>query len=209
MGELLCQGLEEQKHNVTLARDGSEGFHAAASTPFDAIVLDVMLRGMDGFEVARRLRAEGNTTPILLLTARDSDADVIRGLDAGADDYLTKPFSFNVLLARLRALSRRSARPPVRTLEAGDLTLDAPSVKALHWALPKIWAKAPMPPAFEIRHEGKCGRCGRALTVPESVDTGFGPECSSALGIDWQKHPAPVSEAPKGGLFDEAFEEAR
>ena len=97
----------------------------------------------------------------------------------------------------------------VRLTKNSKMGLAAPSVKALHWALPKLWAKAPMPPSFQIRHEGKCGRCGRALTVPESVDTGFGPECSSVLGIDWQKAQAPVSDAPRGDLFAVAFEEAR
>lgn len=95
----------------------------------------------------------------------------------------------------------------VRLTRNSKVGLDAPSVKALHWALPKIWAKAPMPPAFQIRHEGKCGRCGRALTVPESIDTGFGPECAGHLGLDWQKTPQPTT-APNGALFDVAFEEA-
>jgi DNA-binding response OmpR family regulator len=127
MGELLRQGLEESNHSVALVPDGLEGLHAARISNFDAVILDVMLPGMDGIEVARRLREGGIDTPILMLTARDSGADVVRGLDAGADDYLTKPFSFKVLLARLRAISRRAARPPVPVLEIDDLTLDPAS----------------------------------------------------------------------------------
>jgi DNA-binding response OmpR family regulator len=124
MGEVLRQGLEEANHRVTLARDGNEGLEAARTASFDAVILDVMIPGPDGIEVARRLRADGVQVPILMLTARDSAADIVRGLDAGADDYLTKPFSFKVLLARLRAISRRAARPPVPLLELDDLTLD-------------------------------------------------------------------------------------
>ncbi len=119
MGELLRQGLEEQNHAVTLARDGIEGLHAAKTSNFDAIVLD-----MDGIEVARRLRAAGQKVPIIMLTARDAASDIVKGLDAGADDYLTKPFAFNVLLARLRAISRRAARPAMPTLQIDDLVLD-------------------------------------------------------------------------------------
>src|SRR5690349_20764848 len=104
MGEMLRKGLEEENHTVTWARDGAEGMHAAESGNFDAIVTDIMMPGLDGVELVRRLRGAGRQTPVLMLTARDSASDVIRGLDAGADDYLTKPFAFGVLLARLRAL---------------------------------------------------------------------------------------------------------
>jgi DNA-binding response OmpR family regulator len=124
MGRLLRQGLEEANHTVTLTRDGLDGAHAGETYPVDAIVLDVMLPGLSGFEVARRLRRAGRQVPIIMLTARDAPADVVHGLDAGADDYLTKPFAFNVLLARLRALSRRAAQAPSATLSVGDLTLD-------------------------------------------------------------------------------------
>jgi two-component system response regulator MprA len=127
MGELLRRGLEEQNHAVVLARDGAEGLDAAQTSNFDAMVLDVMMPGIDGVEVARRLRAAGNQTPIIMLTARDAVNDIVRGLDAGADDYLTKPFFFKVLLARLRAISRRSAQPPVSVLEVHDLRLDPAS----------------------------------------------------------------------------------
>ena len=124
MREALRQGLEEENHTVTLARDGLEGFHAAETINFDAVVVDVMMPGMDGVELVRRLRAAGRQTPVLMLTARDAASDVVHGLDAGADDYLTKPFSFRVLLARLRAISRRSAQPPKSKLQVDDLLLD-------------------------------------------------------------------------------------
>jgi DNA-binding response OmpR family regulator len=124
MGELLRKGLEEQNHKVALARDGLEAYSAALSCEFDALVLDVMMPGLDGVEVTKRLRASKNAVPILLLTARDAAADVVKGLDAGADDYLVKPFAFSVLLARLRAMSRRRDIPPVGVLKLHDLELD-------------------------------------------------------------------------------------
>ncbi len=127
MGELIRQGLEEANHTVTLARDGLQALSAAKGGMFDAIVLDVMMPGPNGFEVARRLRAERNQVPILMLTARDSAADIVKGLDAGADDYLVKPFAFNVLVARLRAISRRAAQPPIALLQVDDLVLDPAS----------------------------------------------------------------------------------
>src|SRR5580698_11589851 len=124
MAELLKRGLTEEGHNVVVARDGAAGFEMARAAQFDVIVLDMMLPQMDGLTVARRLRAARNQTPILVLTARDAAADVIGGLDAGADDYLTKPFSLEILLARLRAVSRRGAIAQPVCLTAGDVTLD-------------------------------------------------------------------------------------
>ena len=124
MGELLRQGLEEANHTVTLARDGLDGIAAAETCAVDAIVLDVMLPGLSGIDVAQRLRSAGRQVPILMLTARDAPADIVKGLDAGADDYLTKPFPLKVLLARLRALSRRAPRPPQEELRVADLTLN-------------------------------------------------------------------------------------
>ena len=124
MGEALRQGLEEDNHTVTLVRDGLEGLDVAETCSIDVIVLDVMLPGLNGIEIARRLRSAGRQVPILMLTARDAPADIVKGLDAGADDYLTKPFALNVLLARLRALARRAERPALQTLSVGDLTLD-------------------------------------------------------------------------------------
>lgn len=125
MAGLLRKGLEEENHVVSSSADGRAGLDLAQSYQFDVIVLDWMLPGMDGAEVARRLRKRGNATPILMLTARDAVPDIVKGLDAGADDYLTKPFSFAEFLARLRALGRRpSANAPAARLEIADLILD-------------------------------------------------------------------------------------
>jgi DNA-binding response OmpR family regulator len=124
MAELLRQGLTEEGHSVTVATDGRHGLELAGAAEFDLIMLDVMLPGMDGFEIARSLRAERNQTPILMLTARDATGDVVQGLNLGADDYLTKPFSFEVLLARVRALGRRGPIPQPVLLTAPGLTLN-------------------------------------------------------------------------------------
>lgn len=127
MADLLERTLDEEGHQVVVARDGREGFEVARCSRFDVIVLDVMLPGMDGTAVARKLRESGNQTPVLMLTARDAPHDVVHGLDCGADDYLTKPFSIDILLARLRAVSRRGAIPRPMCLEVGDLKLDPAS----------------------------------------------------------------------------------
>ncbi len=124
MAELLRRGLTEEGHQVVLARDGAEGFDIARSSSFDVIVLDVMLPRMDGVTIVRKLREAKNQTPVLMLTARDAASDVVLGLDCGADDYLTKPFAFDVFLARLRAVSRRGAIPRPVCLEVADVKLD-------------------------------------------------------------------------------------
>ena len=108
LADYVSRTLEEEGNTVSTCFDGPAGLRAAQSSPFDVIVLDVMLPSLDGLEVTRRLRAGAIGTPILLLTGRDAPQDIVRGLDAGADDYLTKPFSFEVLLARLRARTRPS-----------------------------------------------------------------------------------------------------
>ena len=120
----LKKGMEEQGHAVAVASEGVEGLEAAKRGEFDVLVLDVMLPGLDGFSIVRRLRAAKNATPILLLTARDAAEDIVKGLDAGADDYLTKPFSFKILLARLRALARRKSVEPSTKLQISDLVID-------------------------------------------------------------------------------------
>jgi DNA-binding response OmpR family regulator len=125
MAGLLQKGLHEENHVASVAHDGRAGLDLAADYQFDVIVLDWMLPGIDGLEVSRRLRKDGNTTPILMLTARDAVTDIVKGLDAGTDDFLTKPFSFAEFLARIRALGRRSkGSAHLKKLEAGDLTLD-------------------------------------------------------------------------------------
>ena len=128
--ELLRSGLSEEGHSVLTANNGTDALEVARSGAFDAILLDVMLPGIDGFEIARRLRADGDETPILMLTARDAEQDIIRGLDYGADDYLTKPFSFSELLARLRAVTRRNGGHRSATLSCEDLVLDASTHEA-------------------------------------------------------------------------------
>lgn len=124
MAALIRRGLEEDGKAADIASVGEEALAMAGATEYDAIILDVMLPGIDGFEVCRRLRASGVWAPVLMLTARDAVEDRIAGLDTGADDYLTKPFSFAELLARLRALVRRSPVEKPAILEAGTLRLD-------------------------------------------------------------------------------------
>jgi two-component system response regulator MprA len=122
MAEVMRQGLTEEGHAVDAAFTGPDGLALADHGGYDAIVLDVMLPGFDGLELARRLRQNRDRTPILMLTARDATADVVAGLDAGADDYLTKPFSIDVLLARIRARTRPAAQG--QRLRFADLVLD-------------------------------------------------------------------------------------
>ncbi len=125
--ELLRKGLSEEGHSVISSKEGKDALQIAQSSDFDALVLDVMLPGIDGFEIAKRLRTSGNNTPIIMLTARDSESDVINGLDYGADDYITKPFSFSELLARLRAVTRRTGQQRSATLVCEDLMLNSGS----------------------------------------------------------------------------------
>jgi DNA-binding response OmpR family regulator len=138
MLELLRRGLTEEGHNVVCASDGGEGWDLARAYEFDAVVLDVMLPKMNGFELAKKLRQERVSTPVLMLTAKDAVQDVVRGLDAGADDYLTKPFTFNELLARLRALQRRSTSRPQNRLQVADLILDPESREVSRAGVPII-----------------------------------------------------------------------
>ena len=130
MARVLVQGLEEEAYKVNLARDGTTALALSRTTCFDVVLLDVMLPGVDGLEVTRRLRARRADVGVLMLTARDALADVVKGLDAGADDYLTKPFSFEELLARVRALGRRSAPKPQNVLEFRDLILETSTFRA-------------------------------------------------------------------------------
>ena len=124
MADLLRKGLQEEGYAVTVASDGTTAVEMAEANQFELILLDLMLPGMDGFQVAQRLRREGNRVPILMLTARDATTDIVQGLDFGADDYLTKPFSFEVLLARIRAMLRRGPASQSVKLRVGDLELD-------------------------------------------------------------------------------------
>ena len=120
----LRRGLQAEGFTVDLAHDGVEGLHLAREGAYAAVVLDIMLPRLSGYRVCERLRAEGNWVPVLMLSAKDGEYDEADGLDVGADDYLTKPFSYVVLVARLRALLRRGAPPRPAVLAAGDLVLD-------------------------------------------------------------------------------------
>ncbi|MGH2990606.1 MAG: response regulator transcription factor [Solirubrobacterales bacterium] len=124
MAGLIRRGLQEEGMAVDVAERGEDALWMAGSTEFDAIVLDLMLPGIDGFETCRRLRDDGVWAPVIMLTARDAVEDRVAGLDGGADDYVTKPFSFAELLARLRALARRGPAERPVLLEVGDLRLD-------------------------------------------------------------------------------------
>jgi DNA-binding response OmpR family regulator len=124
LAHVLEQALAEQSFSVCLAHTGPEGLRYAVGFPFDVIVLDVMLPGMDGFEVARELRRREVVTPLLFLTARDAEADLVCGLELGGDDYMTKPFSFVELVARIRALARRPREVAAPMLKVGDLVMD-------------------------------------------------------------------------------------
>jgi two-component system OmpR family response regulator len=130
MALLLCRGLEEDGYAVDVTGDGPEAVWLGTENEYDAIVLDVMLPGYDGFEVCHRLRSAGRWAPVLLLTARTEVDDRVRGLDAGADDYLVKPFSFAELGARLRALTRRGTTERPAVLSVDDLRLDPSTWRA-------------------------------------------------------------------------------
>jgi DNA-binding response OmpR family regulator len=120
----IKKGLEQERYAVDVAYDGTEGYDLAASEPYDLILLDLMLPGMDGLTICRKLRKNAIHTPIIMLTAKGQIQDKITGLDSGADDYVSKPFSFEELLARLRALARRPKTTTDATLSVGELILD-------------------------------------------------------------------------------------
>ncbi len=148
-------GLEAEGFAVDVAHDGTDGLWLAREHSFDAIVLDLMLPGINGYKVCETLREEGNWTPILMLTAKDGEWDQVEGLDTGADDYLTKPFSFPVLVARLRAVARRGAVERPTVLEVGDLRLDPAARRAWRGdAELSLTAREHALLAFLMRHPG-------------------------------------------------------
>jgi DNA-binding response OmpR family regulator len=130
IADFVARGLRESGYAVAVAHDGEDGYLDALLNDYDLLVLDLLLPRMDGLTVARKLRAAGKTTPILMLTARDGEQDKIRGLDTGADDYLTKPFSFGEFLARVRALLRRETMSRAGLMTVGDLELDTTARRA-------------------------------------------------------------------------------
>jgi two-component system OmpR family response regulator len=159
MASLVRRGLTEEGHAADVAGTGEDALWMAAAHSYDAIVLDVMLPGRDGFETCRELRKAGVWSPVLMLTARDAVDDRVSGLDAGADDYLTKPFSFAELLARLRALVRRGSVERPAELAVGDLRLDP--------AARRVWrgaAEVPLSPKEFALLEAFMRRPGQTLT---------------------------------------------
>jgi DNA-binding response OmpR family regulator len=124
LAEALAQIMKRQKYNADIARDGAEGLDYALGGGYDVVILDVMLPKLNGFDVVKRMREEKNSTPVIMLTAKDEIPDKVRGLDRGADDYMTKPFSPEELLARVRALSRRQGEVVLDKLEFADLSMD-------------------------------------------------------------------------------------
>ena len=179
MAELIRKGLSREGFAVDVAADGEECMRMATATAYDAVVLDVMLPGISGFEACRRLRDDSVWTPVLMLTARDSVDDRVTGLDAGADDYLVKPFAWRELLARLRALIRRGDNERPTVLEVGDLRLD-PATRAVHrgdaaidlsakeFALLETFMRRPgdvLPRAHLLEHAWDVGYRGRSNVV--------------------------------------------
>jgi len=124
VASFIAKGLTEESYAVDVAYDGEEGVFMALENDYDLIVLDLMLPKLDGMEILKKIRDSGKDVPVLILTAKDSVEDIVAGLEGGSDDYLTKPFAFAELLARIRALLRRSQEQKITTLKAGDLTLN-------------------------------------------------------------------------------------
>jgi DNA-binding response OmpR family regulator len=167
----IRKGLEENNHSTLAAFDGWNGLEAALQGGFDVLVLDVMLPGIDGFSLVRKLRERKVTTPVLLLTAKDAPDDIVAGLDAGADDYLTKPFSFKVLIARLRALSRRKTVEPVQELRIADLVLDPASLEVRRAGAPILLTRTEfMLLEFLMRN------CGRVMTRDRLFEVVWGAD---------------------------------
>jgi len=216
----IKRGLEHEGYAVDLAGDGGEALWAAREFDFDAIVLDAMIPDPDGFEVCRTLRAEGRWTPVLLLTARDGVDDRVLGLDAGADDYLTKPFAFSELFARLRALTRRElgARPTV--LAVGDLVLDPAtrevrrgdvdiSLSAKQFAILEQFMRRPgevlsrtdlLEHVWDFAYEGTSNLVDVYVrTLRERIDRPFGVDSIETIrGAGYRLRGEPLAEAPAG-----------
>ncbi len=174
MAGFVARGLREQSYAVDVAADGSDALYQASVNAYDVVVLDLMIPEVDGVEVCRRLRADGAGMPVLMLTARDAVEDRIAGLDAGADDYLTKPFAFGELLARIRALLRRTSelRPPVFTVD--DLLVDtrARQVRRADREIPLTTREYALL-EFLVRNEGRV--VGRAEIAEHVWDESYDP----------------------------------
>jgi DNA-binding response OmpR family regulator len=178
VARLVARGLTEAGHRVDLAADGDEGLARAESGAYDLIVLDVMLPELSGIEVAREVRKARVRTPILMLTARDAVPDRVLGLDAGADDYLTKPFALEELLARVRAMGRRAAESMDEVLQVGDLKLDIPRHEARRGdRVVELTAKELELLAYLMRN------AGRVLTRSQIVDHVWGYDSEATSNV--------------------------
>jgi DNA-binding response OmpR family regulator len=178
VARLVARGLTEAGHRVDLAEDGDEGLARAESRAYDLIVLDVMLPELSGIEVAREVRSAKVQTPILMLTARDAVPDRVLGLDAGADDYLTKPFALEELLARVRALGRRANDSMNEVLQVGDLTLDIQRHEARRGEQSvELTAKELELLAYLMRN------AGRVLTKAQIVDHVWGYDSEATSNV--------------------------
>jgi heavy metal response regulator len=156
VASFIRKGLEEEHYAVDVALDGEEGLSMAQLNPYDLLVLDLMLPLLDGYRLLQRLRSEGVGTPVLILTARDGVGDKVRGLDLGADDYLTKPFAFAELLARVRALLRRGKPQRSPVLKVADLTIDPASRRVTRGGTPiELTAKEYALLEYLMRHAGQ------------------------------------------------------
>jgi len=156
IAQAVKEGLEQESYAADIAYDGDAGYSAARYDEYDLILLDVMLPGMDGFAVCKKLRNENIHTPILMLTAKDQAKDIVQGLDTGADDYLAKPFSFEVLLARVRALLRRPHDTAGELLETADLALNPSTHEVTRSGKPiKLSAKEYAILEYMLRNKGK------------------------------------------------------
>jgi len=174
MANVIVKGLREQSYAVDVAPDGEEGLYQASINDYDLIVLDVLLPYRDGYEVCRQLRARGDATPILMLTARATVEDRLTGFESGADDYLTKPFSFRELLARIHALLRRDSRLRPDVFEIEDLTVDCASHRVSRAGLPvQLTAKEYALLEYLARHAGQL--VSRAEIAAHVWDDSFDP----------------------------------
>jgi len=175
LADVVRRGLTQERHVVDVAHDGTEGLERAESGAYDALVLDLMLPGLGGLDIARRLRADDNRVPILMLTARDALHDRLTGFDAGADDYLPKPFAFEELLARLRAITRRAGGggvPESDRLVVGDLVLDLRAHEATRAGQPlELSPKEFALLEYLMRHPGQV--MSRTLILERVWDYGF------------------------------------
>lgn len=174
MARFIARGLREQAYAVDLATNGEDALYQAAINSYDAIILDVMIPKRDGFSVCRELRAGGSRVPVLMLTARDAVEDRINGLDTGADDYLTKPFEFGELLARLRALLRRGSELSATVINIADLTIDTRGQQARRAATPiHLTTKEYALLEYLARHSGRV--IGREEIAEHVWDETFDP----------------------------------